>query len=392
MRISESVIGLYIRQVLQEEVFGAQAFVYHGTDAQPKELIPVLLGDQLAPGKRGGAMYGKGLYTVYDLAGSQTEEGLYGQYIYKLKVNLYGFIIFDPDVALKVYKKPLTPLEQAELLGYDDSVKKALAKVKPPKDEITSDAAYKASKTLSGKVKGIAFTGQNDGRVAVIYDASVAVPVAWQDYVKGKWNPVDRESLKGSLSRSAMDEWEPGKYTGAALLNKLAKMSELPPESRVIQGDLDLTNVQQGVSANALPDNLHVTGNMTMPRNNSIRTTPANLRVDGNLDMLNSVARIKPGLVVGGNLLVPSNVKSLPINLSVGKDLYLVFSEIQNLPKGLRVGGDLNMQNTPIKTLPPDIQVGGRIFTNKSDLDLEAVREDLKPKLFTKFWNPQFNT
>ena len=93
--------------LLTEEVYGAQAVVYHGTKADPQVLISALLDDEFVPGRGKGAMYGKGLYTVYDLAGTQTSSGEYGDHVIKLKLNLYGYIIFDPDVALQVYKAPL---------------------------------------------------------------------------------------------------------------------------------------------------------------------------------------------------------------------------------------------------------------------------------------------
>ena len=107
-----SLLRSLIREtLLLEEVYGAQAVVYHGTKADPITLIDALLSDKFRAGEGDGAMYGKGLYTVYDPAGARTMTGFYGNHVIKLKVNLYGYIIFDPDVALKVYKRPLTPVE-----------------------------------------------------------------------------------------------------------------------------------------------------------------------------------------------------------------------------------------------------------------------------------------
>ena len=80
----QNVLSSYIRQVLlTERVFGAQAFVYHGSDVSPEKLIPAFVSDTFRPGGRD--MYGKGMYTVYDFAGTKTEAGGYGSYIYKLK-------------------------------------------------------------------------------------------------------------------------------------------------------------------------------------------------------------------------------------------------------------------------------------------------------------------
>jgi hypothetical protein len=70
--MTHSLLRSLIREtLLTEEVYGAQAVVYHGTKADPLELIGALLNDNFTPGKGAGAMYGKGLYTVYDLKGAR---------------------------------------------------------------------------------------------------------------------------------------------------------------------------------------------------------------------------------------------------------------------------------------------------------------------------------
>ena len=52
-------------RILQEEVFGAQSFVYHGSYTSPKDFIKLLASDEFAPGLGAGSAYGRGLYTVY---------------------------------------------------------------------------------------------------------------------------------------------------------------------------------------------------------------------------------------------------------------------------------------------------------------------------------------
>ena len=45
-----NLIEKLVREVLlTEEVFGAQAFVYHGSRTKPEVFIPVLLNDELQP-------------------------------------------------------------------------------------------------------------------------------------------------------------------------------------------------------------------------------------------------------------------------------------------------------------------------------------------------------
>ena len=136
--------------LLAERVYGSQAVVYHGSKAPPDVFVPALLNDTFEPGQGEGAMYGKGLYCVYDLNKTQTESGAYGNYVYKFKVNLYGFICFDPEVAQLVYKRPLTPVEQAQELGLDEVLVEKLRKINVEVSEFTSNLALPASKFLKG--------------------------------------------------------------------------------------------------------------------------------------------------------------------------------------------------------------------------------------------------
>ena len=334
-----SLLRSLIREtLLLEEVYGAQAVVYHGTKADPITLIDALLKDKFEAGVGAGAMYGKGLYAVYDLAGTKTEKGDYGDYVIKLKVNLYGYIIFDPEIALKVYKRPLTPKQQAEEVGYSETVIKALKSVRPPKGgKFTSDTALKVYKSLQYEVKGLVFTGENDGRVVVVYDPTTAVPIAWkriQPVRTRPWTPVDRAALlaplerpdvsdregrsvqQSALGRSALGDFEAGKWDPLTILKRFER---LPEDQRVVKRDLDL-------------------------RSTPVTSLPADLQVGRSL------------------LLTGTPIAVLPVGLKVGLDLYLDKTPITSLPSDLKVGGSLILYNTPVTSLPADIQVGGRIY------------------------------
>ena len=299
------MIRQLIREMLlSERVYGAQAVVYHGSKAPPDVFVPALLNDTFEPGGGDGAMYGKALYCVYKLGGTQTESGKYGNYIYKFKVNLYGFICFDPDVAQLVYRRPLTPVEQAQELGLDETLIEQLKRIRI-KSEYTSDAALPASKFLKGRVKGLIFTGSHDGRVAVVYDQTIAVPFAWKRVSDKSWTAIDKSSLKPALRRSASGDWEAEKYD-VDLEALLTGLSKLPVGERVIKGSLDL-------------------------KDTSITSLPA-------------------GLKVGGNISTGYNTKiaSLPVDLQVGGDLGLRGTNITSLPAGLQVGGVLDLNSTGI--------------------------------------------
>jgi hypothetical protein len=323
--------------LLQEEVFGAQAFVYHGSDTPPKKLIPALLNNEFVPGKGSGAMYGKGLYTVYDLESGRTGSGFYGDYLYKLKINLYGFISFDPDVTKLIYKRDLEPWQQAEEVGADADIVEKLKAIEFYPDKFTSVNALAASQFLRGAVKGIVYTGSNDGRCALAYDASVAVPVAWKKINNSSWTswtPVDRQSIKPALRRSSTGEWEEDKYRDN-IRAIFKKFSKLPIDQRIWKGDLDLYKFEDGI----LPEGLKVEGTFRI-MDSEIKSLPTGLQVKKDLELSHS------------------KIESLPDNLKVGRHLNLSYSNIKSLPSGLIVGRELDLRwTTAITSVPGNIEV-----------------------------------
>lgn len=235
--IRETLLELLIKEVLlKEEVFGAQAFVYHGSNTDPKKMKEILVNNTFDPGHEGGSLYGNGLYAVYEKQQqTNTFQGRYGFFIYKLKVNLHGFIIFDSDICQKVYGKVMTPIEQLDMLGLQHITQRVqdaiwsenhdtilqilngLLAEDDPTGIFTSDEAQSISHILSKYVKGIVFTGRQDGKVAVIYDTSGVVPVSWSKSVTNssatrKFKSFDKETIRPALVRSAMDEIEPGRF------------------------------------------------------------------------------------------------------------------------------------------------------------------------------------
>lgn len=333
------MIRQLIREMLlNEEVYGAQAVVYHGSKSPPDVFIPALLNDTFTPGLGAGGYYGLGLYCVYDLYGTPTASGYYGDYIYKLKVNLYGFICFDPEIAQLVYKRPLTPVEQAQEIGLAKSLIEQLQGIRVEGLEYTSQAALPASKFLKGKVKGLIFTGSNDDRVAVIYDQAVAVPFGWKKVNRkdNDWMNNDPSYLKPSLRKSASGDWEAEKYD-IDFVALLAKLSKLPVDKRIIKGNLDL-------------------------QDEKITSLPAGLQVGGDLN-LKYVA-----------------ITALPVGLKVGGDLNLYHTKITSLPADLQVGGCLFLHGTGITSLPADLQVGSCYIFGFGG-DKSQVPQHLKDKI-----------
>ena len=379
--------------LLLEEVYGAQAVVYHGTSSDPQELISAILNDEFRPGEGAGSMYGKGLYTVYDPEGAKTMTGGYGDSIIKLKVNLYGYIIFDQDIAMKVYKRWITPSSQARKLGYSSTAIKALEKLHFSRYEYTSTAAYEAYESLQSEVKGLVFTGRNDGRVVVVYDPTTIVPIAWKS-IGGEWQKADRaqSGFKSAVRRSATGAYEEGKYDDRNV--KLLKtFHRLPINERIVTGNLNL----EETTITSLPAGLKVGGDLNL-NHTPITSLPAGLKVGGDLSASGTkITSLPVDLQVGGSLFVShtalaslpktpqvnkdiyldySKITSLPEGLKVNGGLYLTFTQIESLPAGLKVGSHLNVNYTKITSLPANLHVGGDLMIGNTQVKL--LPADLK--------------
>ena len=414
--------SLIKEMLLTEEIFGAQSFVYHGSPSAPDVFLPYLVDDTFNPGGGAGAMYGKGLYTVYNLKGTKTESGLYGIYIYKLAVNLYGCISFNNDIAQLIYGSPLTPAEQGKLLGLSPQLVNRLedytedATRKRKSSVTTSDRALKASTYLKGAVKGIIYTGSQDGDVVALYDANAVTPVAYRVVGERKgWIPIDKEQIRSKLASRSSFTWQEEKYEKPndprittdpeLILKKLDFLSNLPPDQRVFRGNLDLdekfykgplmlpSNLRvtgnlfvKYASATTLPVNLHVEGDLKPP--SGLEQLPAGLHVDGQLDLrgclkdlelppdiqvdiinhnspemslkLLKLVKNKPMAerIIPGNLFIPddSPIRSLPGGLTIKGYLRITCPNITALPNGLTVLGDL--EATHLSSIPEDIRLG----------------------------------
>lgn len=365
------VIRQFIQEsLLVEKVFGAQAFVYHGSRMPPDEFVQMMINDEFNPGDGSGDMYGKGLYSVYELDGTQTAQGAYGSYIYKLKINLHGCISFDADVTRKIYGKNLSPSEQAQSLNLPDDIVKSLRKY-PTKEpgEISSGSALGASKSLKGRVKGIIYTGKRDGKVALIYDAAVVVPIGWKKRDEDEWQSIDRNKLRPVLRRAA-DDWKEGKYeTGSKKsLEMLRHLSKLPEDQRVFHGNMDFVGYKR--SKIVLPSGLRVEGSADFS-DSSLESLPDGLYVSKNLRADRTKMLYLPtGLVVGGDLSINNSyLLNLPDNLSVGGSLSLINSKVQFLPRSLKVGKSINLGSSMIRWLPDNLHVNGNLRLYYTQVD-----------------------
>ena len=186
---------------INEKVYGKLATVYHRT--QTKDIIKNInkIGFQRGLGR----WYGPGIYCTYNLKSqlNNTMNNIYGSLIIKSKVNLYGYLIFNKDIAKKVYKKPLDIEQQWKFLT-NKPVPDIIAKNKIIITKYTSDLAQIFSKDINIRkmVDGIVFTGRQDGDVVVSYDESSVTPISYNSTINNpsvldspKWNRTLNKQL-----------------------------------------------------------------------------------------------------------------------------------------------------------------------------------------------------
>jgi hypothetical protein len=315
-----------------------------------------------------GAMYGKALYTVHDIDNTKTSNGDYGQYIYKFRVNLYGYISFDDDVTIQIYGKNIPPSEQAKLVGAPKDVVEVLKNAEDNAGTpfpYSSPKAHHASKYIKGLVKGLIFTGKTDGRVVVVYDVSTVTPVAWKKVTDESWTPVDKEKIKRSLKKNLAGDFTKSKYEQPVQddIILLKKISRLPSHMRVANKSLYL----QSAGLESLPDNLTVEGDLTLGYN-PIARLPSGLTVKGTLTFeYTNITELPSDLEVNNLTIQGDLIRALPPGLKVGA-LTLKDSAITQLPDDLVIKDSLKIKNTSIAELPQ--QLADSLYF----LELDGVR------------------
>jgi len=401
--ITESQLRSIICRELQEVLFFEEmiqdttAIVYHGSPVEPDKFVDFLEKDQFKPSR---GKYGKGIYTFFDLddlGDNDPLQGDYGAYVYKLKVDTKGFIVFTGDIAEKIYGKALLPSEQAVTLGLTRKIINRIAawetdfelKDKNWKkmvfsnlDQTQTDFLSEIGNFLSGLVKGIIYRNTEDGLVSIIFDASTVVPVEWIRPVGEE--SVVRRGLTTSLTYKPLDvpaTWEPIEQTKVASLikkfesEKFEKLKyedpnrqdvlvwglwELPRDKRIIKRDL---NFYASSHIPELPENTKIMGSLNLGAS-KIESLPDGLWIKKDLSLYNCI-----------------NIKQLPDNLYVGGRLRLDgFCGIEILPRGLEIGRDLILDvNSKIKFLPDDLIVNKFIYNFAGDP--EKVPTQLRDKL-----------
>jgi hypothetical protein len=204
---------------LFEAVTGARAVVYHRT--KKRDNVAHISSAGFTAGE--GALYGRGIYTTYDLH-SQFSDYMkrYGTFIIKSAVDLRGFLILDAEPCRAVYGKLLTPLEQAKKFAWSGKWKQRAMAVNngwldgrvfdPAVFEYSSKAAKHIHdvEMITG-MRGIVYTGKNDGRCVVVYDADSIIPLSYTHTPIADWAsmadlPADELPWTRVLSRERVKQ------------------------------------------------------------------------------------------------------------------------------------------------------------------------------------------
>jgi len=173
---------------LDEEITSGSIIVYHRTGRSGSP-IEGIASDGFRVG--GGSSYGVGVYTTYTLE-SQLKPNMrntYGNIIIESRVlSMDRFLIFDYDIAKKIYGSNFTLDKQLQrILGKEWNNYKNDTNLKPliekiPVVKYTSEIAnpfVSRYGNIVSKLRGIVFTGSNDGNVLVSYDRKNVEPLRY---------------------------------------------------------------------------------------------------------------------------------------------------------------------------------------------------------------------
>lgn len=318
------------RKFLVEKVVGNTGWVYHRTPDNPSKYDIVKYGIKASSNE--SAMYGRGLYTCYDLD-QQMKPNMtrYGSYILKGKIDLNGFAILDSDVYWLANPRG----------NFQEHLKQIGTNMESVKDEspYTSEIAKNIWKKCKQKgYNGIVFTGRSDGKVAVIWNRRNFIPFQYTEDEGKNWAKLtpdiasikrphdpeyDKDDEKINFSKllkeiSDKEELEklivPPDYKGIVFLKKLKKIGNI-----IIYNETEIN----------LP-NLQKCGNIIASYVQKINLP--NLQECGLIDAGNATEINLPNLQISSNIYATIIDKINLPNLKYCSSIYLDNATEVNLP------------------------------------------------------------
>lgn len=207
-----------LRQLIIEAIglhggAGYAGYIYHNSADGPEIMLPVL-----AQGKfTWKSDYDKMYATVYEpqpnmnAYGARKGKLTFGNFIYKLKVNFYGALIFNKELAQQVYGENWRPEDQvllitgnqhaAERIGQIFSNTEEINRINPMITQSTTVFAsrhYDQPEESGDLLKMFKFVVDNSLTVYV-NDVNAFLPVAWKEE-SGPWISVGKDILSGNMS------------------------------------------------------------------------------------------------------------------------------------------------------------------------------------------------
>lgn len=197
-------------KILSEDITSGSVIVYHrtGKDGSP---IKGIAADGYRVGS--GAMYGIGVYTCYKLESQlKPHMEMYGDIIIESKIlSMDKFLIFDYDVAKKIYGNVNYTLDKQLriILGNkwkkysnDSNLKNLIEKI--PVVKYTAEVAHSfTSKYLEiiNQLRGIVFTGSNDGHVLATYDRTNIEPLRYSINRGKTWKNIIDKNIYSRIKK-----------------------------------------------------------------------------------------------------------------------------------------------------------------------------------------------
>lgn len=210
--------------LLNEEFINDKFYVYHGTPLKNLDSIFTFGFERYFGGSHVGELYGRGIYSTYDLDSTidNLTTGKYGgKLIIKIEVfNLNKFIIYDKEVARKVYKNKASIKDQFELIFPKETIDE-LKRMKFISDQYESLYDFLIDETITyssdqcirlytatnhfkdlkiespyDNLDGFIFNGRSDGKVCIIKDFKNALPVEYTKDLGATWIKKESEKLK----------------------------------------------------------------------------------------------------------------------------------------------------------------------------------------------------
>jgi hypothetical protein len=200
---------------LSEDITAGSAIVYHRTGAE--QVAKGIAADGYRVGR--GAWYGVGVYTTYSLDSllNYRMESLYGNVIIESKVlDMKDFLIFDYDIAKKIYKSNYTLDKQLKkILGNEwnkyknnEDIIKTIEKIGDEPSGWAAKYLYDNYESIFDNCRGIVFTGTQDGEVLVSYDRGNIEPIRYSiDNGKSWVNVLNKNIYDRIKTRNAFKKY-----------------------------------------------------------------------------------------------------------------------------------------------------------------------------------------